>query len=158
MTDNWYPVDDPTAIEREPRKCRRHVWVHKGGPGVVPEWDGTTRCLRCDKVRDEAAVRRGRTSRNRGNAYEREVAAKLGGRRVGQYGDKVDVEVPGWLRVQTKNGTAYPARIDGWLRAIPAQADLLRAVVIGDAPGPGGKRRSLIILDLDEFCAFYGKG
>jgi hypothetical protein len=107
---------------------------------------------------DPAASRRGRTSRNRGNAYEREVAAKLGGRRVGQYGDETDVDVPGWLKVQCKNGTSYPERIDRWLRAIVAPAGTLRAVVFGDAPGPGRKRRSLIVLDLDEFAARYGDG
>jgi len=99
--------------------------------------------------------RRGKTARNRGNAYEREVAAILGGRRVGQYGDKVDVDVPGWIRVQCKNGASYPERLDGWLRAIPVQADMLRALVIGDAPGPGRRRRSLIVLDLEEFASWY---
>jgi hypothetical protein len=101
-------------------------------------------------------ARRGRTARARGNAYEREVAAKLGGRRVGQYGDKVDVDVPGYLRVQCKNGVAYPRRLDAWLRAIPVEAGLLRAVVLGDAPGSSGKRRSLIVFDLDEWSMWHG--
>lgn len=106
---------------------------------------------------DPVRARRGRTARNRGNAFEREVAAKLGGRRVGQYGDKVDVDVSGWMRVQCKNGASYPERLDGWLRAIPVEAGILRAVVVGDAPGPGHQRRALIVLDLDEFRDWYGK-
>ncbi len=101
--------------------------------------------------------RRGKTARARGNAFEREVAAVLGGRRVGQYGDKVDVDVPGWLRVQCKNGVAYPERLDSWLRAIPVEAGILRAVVLGDAPGPGHGRRTLIVLDLDEFASWYAR-
>jgi hypothetical protein len=99
--------------------------------------------------------RRGKTARARGNAYEREVAHILGGRRVGQYGTETDVEVPGWLAVQVKNGGAYPERLDRWLRAIPVRSDILRALVIGDAPGPGHERRSLIVLDLGEFASWY---
>jgi hypothetical protein len=100
--------------------------------------------------------RRGRTARNRGNAFERDVARQLGGRRVGQYGDKVDVDVPGYLRAQCKVGASYPERIDAWLRAIPVEAGLLRAVVLGDAPGSSGKRRTLIVLDLAEYAAWHG--
>jgi hypothetical protein len=108
------------------------------------------------KSDDPVKARRGRTARARGNAYEREVAHKLGGRRVGQYGDKVDVDVPGYLRVQCKNGVRYPKTLDGWLRAIPVEAGLLRAVVLGDAPGSSGKRRSLIVFDLDEWAMWHG--
>ncbi len=100
--------------------------------------------------------RRGRTARNRGNAFERDVARQLGGRRVGQFGDKVDVDVPGYLRVQCKVGASYPKRIDAWLRAIPVEAGLLRAVVLGGAPGSAGKRRTLIVLDLAEYAAWHG--
>jgi hypothetical protein len=141
------------VLERAPRKCVRHTWEAWVDPEIGPAY----RCRRCLIARDDTRVRRGRTSRSRGNAYEREVAAKLGGVRKGQFGDKVDVEVPGWIRVQCKNGGAYPERLDGWLRAIPTQADLLRAVVIGDAPGPGGRRRSLIVLDLEEFAKWYAR-
>lgn len=163
MTDlDWPPVEpDPSAIEREPKRCKHiRTWrvfeplkVQEPGP-----LQGVTKCGQCGKVIEDAAIRRGKTSRNRGNAFEREVAAKLGGIRKGQFGDKVDVEVPGYLRVQCKNGTAYPERIDGWLRAIPVQAGIMRAVVIGDAPGAGNRRRSLIVFDLDDWASNHGTG
>jgi hypothetical protein len=101
--------------------------------------------------------RRGKTARNRGNSFEREVAAKLGGIRVGQYGGKTDVEVPGWLAIQCKVGTSYPERIDGWLRSISSKGDQLQAVVLGDSPGIGGRRRTIIVLDFDAFASYYGK-
>lgn len=162
MTLDDFPFDNPNpepAVEREPRKCRRHQWVTitiavfdgEGNPLPSP-----VRCLRCGKLKDAARARRGKTARNRGNAFEREVAAKLGGRRVGQYGDQVDVDVPGYVRIQCKNGGAYPERIDRWLRAIPVEAGLLRAVVLGDAPGPGVRRRTLIVFELDEFAQWHG--
>jgi len=103
---------------------------------------------------DERASR-GRRSRNRGNAYERDVARRLGAQRVGQYGTKTDVEAD-WIAVQTKVGAAYPERLDGWLRAIPSRDGQLRALVVGDAPGPGHRRRELIVLDLSEFLLWYG--
>lgn len=143
--------DAAPALEVPPKRCKRHdyqVWIEE-----TDEWE----CRRCLARTPVARRRAGKASRNRGNAFEREVAAKLGGRRVGQFGDKVDVEVPDWLRVQCKNGAAYPERLDGWLRAIPFQANLLRAVVLGDAPGSAGKRRSLIVLDLDEFASWYAE-
>jgi len=82
------------------------------------------------------------------------VAAALGVRRVGQYGSPTDVEGE-WIAVQCKVGAAFPERLWGWLPA--ARGDQLRAVVIGDAPGSSGKRRVLIALDFDEFCAWFGK-
>lgn len=137
---------------RKPAKCKhpKHLRRFLESGGVA--------CTGCGADLDPVRLRRGKTARNRGNSYEREVAAKLGGRRVGQYGDSVDVDVPGYLRVQCKNGAAYPKNIDRWLRAIPVEAGILRAVVLGDAPGPGGRRRSLICFDLDEFAMWHGEG
>ena len=102
---------------------------------------------------------RGRRARNRGNAFEREVAARLGGgaKRVGMFGSKTDVESP-WLAAQTKVGGSYPERIDGWLRSINAKSDQLRAVILGDSPGPGARRRTLIVLDFEDFCSWYANG
>ena len=114
-----------------------------------------TRSLRVCCMTAEA-TRRGRTARNRGNAYERSVAERLGAKRVGQYGGKADVEAE-WIAVQCKVGASYPERLDGWLRAIPVRAGQLRAVVVGDSPGPGKKRRELIVIDLEDFIDWYGK-
>lgn len=150
---DWPPVEeDPMAIERKPRRCLHPKW--KRTP-LVQMGETFMVCGSCSKVLDPTQARRGRTSRQRGNAYERSVAKRLGVQRVGQYGGKDDV-AGDWIAVQCKNGTAYPERIDGWLRSIPERADRLRAVVIGDAPGAGKRRREVIILDFDDFCAWYG--
>jgi hypothetical protein len=150
----WDGAAPATGNGAKGRRCVRHSWVWDGVPAAPPRQV----CARCGKEKDAATSRRGRTARNRGNDYEREVARILGGRRVGQYGDKVDVDVPGYLRVQCKVGASYPERLDGWLRAIPQEAGILRAVVIGDAPGAGRRRRSLIVLDLDEYASWHAGG
>jgi hypothetical protein len=113
-----------------------------------------------DKAIEEenAKSRRGRRARARGNSFELEVARRLGGgaKRTGWMGTKIDVEALGWLIAQTKVGGSYPERIDGWLRSLPVRADELRAVILGDSPGAGSRRRTLIVLDLDDFVAWYG--
>jgi hypothetical protein len=96
--------------------------------------------------------RRGRTARARGNAFERAVAKRLNAARVGQFGGKQDV-ANDWIAVQCKVGKSYPERLDGWLRSVPVKADQIRALVVGDSPGIGGRRRTLIVIDLDDFVA-----
>lgn len=103
---------------------------------------------------DSEKSERGRRARNKGNAYEREIARRLGLTRVGQYGGKEDL-LGGWLVVQCKVGTSYPERIDKWLRAMPTRPGALRMVVLGDSPGNGHKRRELAIVDLGEFIEWF---
>lgn len=132
----------------------RHRWfmpppdAARHGPGPV--------CRSCGAVKDEARSRRGRTARQRGNAYERDLAHRLGARRVGQYGGREDV-ASDWIVLQAKCGGAFPERLWRWLQALPATGEQLRAVVIGDAPGPGHKRREVIVLDLDDFIDWFGR-
>ena len=83
------------------------------------------------------------------------MARKLGLRRVGQYGGPEDAESE-WLVVQVKSGGAFPERIWKWLQALPANADQTRAVVVTDAPGPGHKRRALVVVDLDDWQDLHG--
>ena len=114
--------------------------------------------MACGAIQDPAKSRRGKTARRRGNDYERSVAARLGAKRVGQYGAKVDVGGGGdWCAVQVKNGGAFPERLWTWLQELPVDAQHIRAVVIGDAPGPGVKRREVIVLDFTDFCRWFGK-
>jgi hypothetical protein len=35
--------------------------------------------------------------------------------------------------------------------------DQLAALVVGDSPGAGGRRRTMIVLDLDDFVQWFGK-
>lgn len=120
---------------------------------------GRMKDLAIDDLNREKAVR-GKRARNSGNSFEREIVHKLGpdAKRVGQYGGKTDVESP-WIAIQAKCGNGFfPSRLDAALRAINARGDQLRAVVVGDKPGAGTRRRALIVLDFDDFIAWYGGG
>jgi hypothetical protein len=104
------------------------------------------------------AARRGKNARQRGNSFEREVAAKLNGKRVGQYGGKTDVETTVFV-VQTKVGNGFFSdRIWKWLKELTPKADQVAVVVVGDAPGPGTRRRAIAVMDLDDLAEWWGKG
>ena len=104
---------------------------------------------------DPSKSRKGRNSRQRGNAFEREIAKRLGGQRVGQFGGKQDV-ANDWIAVQCKVGGSFSERQWDWLQSVPVKSDQLRMLIIGDSPGVGGgRRRAVDILDLDDFCSWF---
>jgi hypothetical protein len=133
------------------KRPHRHQWLWLGvGDDGMP-----CQTCRCGARKDPAKSRAGKNNRNRGNAYEREIAKRLGAHRTGQYGDKADV-TGDWIVIQAKCGGAFPERIWRWLNELPHGTDRLRAVVIGDAPGAGHRRREVIVLDLEDFVAWFG--
>ena len=107
---------------------------------------------------DPVASRRGRNNRSRGNRDELAVARILGGRKVGELLLPWDVEIPGYARIQCKRLDRWPslAKVIRWLDAIPAGPEL-RAVTLADTPGPGGRTRRLIVMDLAEYARWHGR-
>lgn len=154
--------DDPTVIVRPPRKCRRHRWGPLEEEQSSPDsrvlgW--ISRCLQpgCGKIRDDVRSRRNRNNGKRGRSDELTVARMLGGRKVGPLGHPWDVEVPGYLRVQSKQLDRFPSlsKVIEWIDAIPVGPEM-RGVTLADTPGSGGRTRRYIILPLDEFCERHG--
>jgi hypothetical protein len=94
--------------------------------------------------------RRGKNNRKRGNSIELSVAKTIGGKRVGMFGGKVDVEND-HLQFQVKSGSAFPERIWSLLQSIEYRTDRLRGVVHVSAEGSGIKRRALVTFDLEEY-------
>ena len=99
-------------------------------------------------------ARKGRLNRARGISFEREIAKAINGRRTGMYGGKDDVASDD-IVAQTKCGKMFPERLWDWLSSVPAKADQTRALVVGDAPGAGTKRRVLIVMDFYDFKRRY---
>ena len=145
--------DGPRPGAAPPKKCYRHSWRW---PLTDEPQDGPV-CRKCNAVRDAATSRRNKNNGKRGRSDELRVARILGGNKLGQLGLPWDCEVPGFLRVQCKKLDAWPSvnAVVKWLDAIPSGREL-RGVTLADAPGPGGKTRRLIVLDLDEFAAWFG--
>lgn len=141
----------PTLNVATERKCRRHRWgIPIGGPRT-----GVVLCERCDAVRDLARSRRGKNNRSRGNAIEREVAAKLGLRRVGQYGGADDVR-GALFAGQVKSGLSFPERLWTWLKAVPVDAGQTPILIVTDAPGPGNRRRAVVVVELSDWISLHG--
>ena len=146
MTDlTWppTPVDD-MALERKPRRCLHPKWKRENGT-----------CTACGKALDPEVARRGRNNRARGNAIERDIAAKLGLRRVGQYGGADDIRGLAFAG-QVKSGAAFPEKFWRWLRAVPVNAGETALLIVTDAPGPGHPRRAVVVLELEDWAALHG--
>ena len=149
--DLWPEPDD-----RAPAKCRRHDWMSVLNDDVFPAHLYHV-CQRCSKVRDEVIARRGRNNRSRGGREELAVARLLGGEKVGPLGLPHDVALPGYMRIQTKKLLRWPslAKVIEWLDAMQPGDDV-RGVTVADTPGPGGRTRRLLIVDLDEYARWHG--
>lgn len=105
---------------------------------------------------DPVRARRGRSNRRRGNDWERSLATELGGRRVGQYGEPTDVLTP-LLAVQAKVGASFSERYWRWLQAIPRTGERIPVLIVGDAPGPGHRRRAFVVIELGDFRDLHGE-
>ena len=145
--------DGPRPGAAPARKCRRHVWMRAALKNS--EIGGPAMCARCGVFRDEATARRGRNNRSRGNAIEREVGRQLGLRRVGQFGGPDDLSGE-MFAAQVKSGGAFPERLWAWLRAVPVNGGQTPLLVVTDAPGPGHRRRAVVVLELSEWVALHG--
>jgi hypothetical protein len=144
------PYDpDPLYVEEDPTINRAGKCRHPRRSRMA---DG---CGLCGKVLSPILARRGRNNRQRGNAIEREVGKRLGLKRVGQYGGPDDL-TGDLFAVQVKSGLAFPERLWAWLRAVPTRAGQTALLVVTDAPGPGKRRRAVVVLDLDEWTALHG--
>lgn len=153
------PLAPPILSTATPRKCRRHRWV-PSRVGHFGEYSYfVDECAICGTPKDETRSRRGKNSRSRGNALERWACHLLGIPRVGQYGGAEDGgNSDSWITIQVKSGTYFPKMIDRWLRAVPQRAGQMRGVVLVETPGPGTKRRALLVVDLYEASAQWGPG
>jgi len=131
-------------------KCRRHQWAKEDTVmGVL------YRCISCNALRNPAASRRGRLNKNRGNSIEREMGKRLGLKRVGQFGGPDDLSGEKFA-AQVKSGGYFSERQWRWLKAVPVNADQTALLVITDTPGPGKRRRAMVMLDLEDWLAWHG--
>jgi hypothetical protein len=145
MTDDelFVPPRRPTPRRPQAPKCRHHVRLN-----------GT--CVGCGHVTDPVKARRGRNNRTRGNAIEREIGKRLALRRVGQFGGPEDL-MNDLFSAQVKSGGAFPERLWGWLKQVPVKAGQTALLVVADAPGPGRRRRGVVVIDIDDWQALHGR-
>ena len=159
--DDFLPLTPANPAAPKP-KCKRHDWRVGAWAdpqdGGKPVWDDLTAqitCYRCSSERDPVKAKRGNRNRQRGNSIERELGKKLGMARTGQYGGKDDL-ANALFAAQVKSGGYFSNRQWDWLKAVPVKAGQTALLVIADTPGPGKKRRAMVILDLDDWRELHG--
>jgi hypothetical protein len=151
MSDDlpFYYGETPPPDDRPPKPCRHPRYLRASV-------DGIETCMSCGHAFDPLVKRRGRNNRSRGNAIERAVGKELGLRRVGQYGGPDDLS-GSMFAAQVKSGGSFSERYWAWLKAVPVTADQTPILVVADAPGPGHKRRAMVILELSDWRALHGE-
>lgn len=99
------PAPEAARTTAAPRRCRRHVWgechVHD-----APMYVG---CVRCLRPRDEARVRRGRSSRRLGSDQERRAERAYGWEKIGERGEATDLRGRMFKVQQKSTRRAAPA-------------------------------------------------
>jgi hypothetical protein len=145
----FYYGETPPPDDRPPKPCRHPRYLRASV-------DGIETCMSCGHAFDPMVKRRGRNNRSRGNAIERAVGKELGLRRVGQYGGPDDLS-GSMFAAQVKSGGSFSERYWAWLKAVPVTADQTPILVVADAPGPGHKRRAMVILELSDWRALHGE-
>lgn len=95
----------------EPRRCKRHAWFWPAGSDVTGEGE---RCRFCGRERDPVRSRRGKSAARFGKDQERRIERVYGPRKVGEYGDAIDL-LGATFKWQSKATHAAPPR---WLVSV----------------------------------------
>jgi hypothetical protein len=147
------PIEPPSLAGAAGRpKCRRHTWVTITHPDDYTEHE----CSRCGQPRDLAVSRRANNNRKRGNRIQRERIVALGGRNLA--GNN-----PGWdgtselFSFESKSGGFFSERHWRVLNAIPRQGQQSAVLIVTEAPGPGRKARSYVVVSFDDWRALHGE-
>jgi hypothetical protein len=138
---------------------------HPGRPhryDIVENWSDTWgthtdyRCA-CGKLRDDAAVKRGRTSLRAGKDAERAIAKAYGGTRTGMYGGPDDVLVGELFVVQSKAGGWFSTRYWNELAKLPRTGGRIPTLIVSDRPGTGHPVRRLVIRMMSDDVDLHGQ-
>lgn len=141
----------PAMVAPAKPKPHRHDWKFdrlRGDAAV---------CVRCGKLRDDAAVKRGRTSLRAGKDAERAIAkAYPNAVRTGQHGGPDDVLVGDLFIVQSKAGGWFSERYWNELAKLPRAGGRIPTLIVSDRPGPGRKTRRMVVRLMSDDVALHG--
>lgn len=146
------PISPPTFSGAQGKpKCRRHRWnttSFEGRPIV---------CTWCGAPRDEARSRRGKNAARNGKRIQRERIVALGGRNLAGNNENLD-GISEFAAYESKSGrSAFSDRYWRWLTDIPVNANQTRVLIVTDAPGPGHRARSYVVVEYSEWKDLHGE-
>lgn len=145
----WGEPAEPRVQLVAPRKCR-HPKIDRSRSD-----DGGWTCI-CGYVVSGEASRRGRNAKARGLRKQRERIVGLGGRNLAGNNENLDGTHP-MFAFESKSGGSFPERAWRWLKGIPHHAGQVPVLIITDAPGPGHRSRSVVIVDYDDWRDLHGE-
>ena len=159
----WTTGDDPATRNgaKGRGKCRRHEWigvVFTGAYGLPP--GRATVCERCGATRDPAVSRRSKNNRSRGLAIQREIAHALG--LVNLQGNGAadarseEVYCNAAFVCQVKSGARFPGWMMAELAKLPTTGGRIPILAIAETPGPGHKRRAVIVVEIGDWIDLHG--
>lgn len=143
----------PTLTGAQGRKrCRKHVWIETLSESGQPWRD----CANCDKSVDLSVSRRGRTNATRGKAIQRKRIEGLGGRNLAGNNENLD-GIGTMFAYESKSGGSFSERYWRWIKGIPTRGDQVPVLIVTDAPGPGHRARSIVVVDYDSWRDLHGE-
>jgi hypothetical protein len=146
--------DGPRPGAAPARKCRRHQWIYAEDGGWMP--DVPRKCARCGRLEVPMVTRRGSNNRKRGNRIQRERITALGGRNLAGNNPNLD-GLGERFRYESKSGGAFSERYWRWLKGIPLAAGQAGVLIVTEAPGPGRRARSIVVVDYDTWRDEHGE-
>jgi hypothetical protein len=100
--------------------------------------------------------RRARNNAKRGKAIQRKRIEGLGGRNLAGNNENLD-GIGTMFAYESKSGGSFPERPWRWLKGIPIRAGQTQVLIITDAPGPGHRARSVVVVDYDDWRELHGE-
>lgn len=116
--------------------------------------DSTTASL-ARPPRNEAS-RRARNNAKRGKAIQRKRIEGLGGTNLAGNNQNLD-GVGAMFAYESKSGGSFSERYWRWLRGIPVRGDQVQVLIVTDAPGPGRRARSIVVVSYDDWRDLHGE-
>jgi len=147
-------TNEQVALLHAARKAKRHEhrWIAWGLESDPPDQPPPLRCSLCrlPQADYEARQRRGRNNRKRGQRIQRERNQGLGIRNLVGNNPNLD-GIAALFASESKSGTTFSERYWRWLKGIPHTSQQVPILIVTDAPGPGHKARSIVVLDWDDW-------
>jgi len=137
-----------------PRKHVRHQWAmtFDVNDPSASRWA----CSVCGKARDLGLARRSRNNGKRGRAIQRQRIVGLGGTNLAGNNENLD-GISALFAFESKSGASFSNRYWSWLKGIPLRGEQIGVLIVTDAPGPGRKARSVVIIDYDDWKDLHGE-
>jgi hypothetical protein len=134
------------------KRCRRHVWLKTMDESGRPYAD----CANCDATYDLTTSRRSKNNAVRGKAIQRKRIEGLGGKNLAGNNENLD-GIGTMFAYESKSGGSFSERYWRWIKGIPTRGDQVPVLIVTDAPGPGHRARSIVVVSYDDWRDLHGE-